>query len=627
MSDTRFRLIFEGLDPGAQLRKLVIFFRKELGLSEEKIRSLLTNPPRVLWEVSTTNDGELIQTALEKIGCRTSLEPVKADSSYPFVISKKHHELMNKELSKILRTRANLVLFLAQVVTQEPESVLPSMMGPLENQIGGRFRESDTVIAIDDSRLIVLGFSTDRNGVGHLRNKATRVFKELLGNEIRISTGYSLFPEESRSIQGLIRLAELKRKKGRSPGLPDAHTAGPQGKSAPCLSASDEAKSNRPLQRCLARARGRIFKRLADLDPQVLWVGLSQLPQTEEWEFLARLPFDSPLVATLGEMIDAQCQPISDKAAEHHLEAIIRQIELEEGLDERKGTQQEVLSKLNRLETLPTLPSIAAHIFRIASNPNSSADDLTKVIENDPPLTSKLLKIVNSAFYGFPQKIGAVKQVVVILGTEEIIDLSFGLAAAKVFEASLLEGPYDPKTLWHHSMGTALIAQNLCKKFPEHQKSGAFTAGLLHDFGKIFLMENFPQHYAQIHADIAKHNLPLFELEEERLGLNHAAIGKFLASNWNLPDALVQAIAFHHQPFSASDHSQLAAIIGLADYLHYQAKDSPEEESLFPLQLTFGHWNILTQLFKGLDTEELKKMAQDAVAILEDSQDLFAILD
>ncbi len=373
MSDTRFRLIFEELDPGAQLRKLVIFFRKELGLSEEKIRSLLTTPPRVLWEVSTTNDGELIQTALEQIGCRTSLEPVKADPSYPFVISKKHHDLMNQELSKILRTRANLVLFLAQVAPQQPESVLPSMMGPLENQVGGHFRESDTVIGIDDSRLIILGFSTDSKGVGHLRNKAIRVFKELLGNEIRISTGYSLFPEESRSIQGLIRLAEVKRKKGRSPGLPDAHTAGPQGKPAPCVSASDEAKSKPPLQRCLARARGRIFKRLADLDPQVLWVALSQLPQTEERQFLARLPFDSPLVPTLEEMIDAQCQPISDKAAEHHLEAIIRQIELEEGLDDRKSTQQEVLSKLNRVETLPTLPSIAAHIFRIASNPNSSA--------------------------------------------------------------------------------------------------------------------------------------------------------------------------------------------------------------------------------------------------------------
>lgn len=627
MSDTRFRLIFEELDHRAQARKLVVFFRKELGLSEEKIRSMLTTPPRVLWEISTTNDGKMIQTALEQIGCRTSLEPVKADPSYPFVISKKHHDLMNQELSKILRTRANLVLFLAQVAPQEPESILPSMLGPLEIKIADHFRESDTVIGIDDSRLIILGFSTDRKGAGHIRNKATRAFKELLGNEIRISTGYSLFPEESRSIQGLISLAEVKRKKGRSPGLPDAHTAGPQGKPAPCLSASDEAKSKPPLQRCLARARGRIFKRLADLDPQVLWVALSQLPQTEEREFLARLPFDSPLVPTLEEMIIAQSQPISDKAAEDHLEAIIRQMELEEGLDERKSTQQEVLSKLNRVETLPTLPAIAAHIFKIASNPNSSGNDLTKVIENDPPLTSKLLKIVNSAFYGFPQKIGTVKQVVVILGTEEIMDLSFGLAAAKVFETITLQGPYDPKTLWHHSMGTALIAQNLCKKFPEHQKTGAFTAGLLHDVGKIFLMENFPQHYAQIHVDMAKHNLPLFELEEERLGLNHAAIGEFLASNWNLPDALVQAIAFHHQPFSASGDSQLAAIIGLADYLHYQAKDSPEEESVFPLQLTFGHWNILTQLFKGLDTEELKKMAQDAVAILKDNQDLFAILD
>jgi HD-like signal output (HDOD) protein len=179
-------------------------------------------------------------------------------------------------------------------------------------------------------------------------------------------------------------------------------------------------------------------------------------------------------------------------------------------------------------------------------------------------------------------------------------------------------------------MSTALIAQNVCQRFPEYQRLGAFTAGLLHDFGKIFLIENFPELYAQTHVHAKELGLSLFELEEERFGLNHAAIGELLASNWNLPEALVEAIAFHHQPFSAPGHPQLAAMIGLADYLHHEAsgvEEHPQGAPFLSPQLTFGHWGFLTELFDGLDHEQLGQMQEDALAIIRDSQDLFAILD
>ena len=629
MNDTHFRVLLEGLDQGAQVRKLVVLFQKEIGFSEDQIRNLLTNPPRVLWEVSTHKDAKLIQTVLEKMGCQTCLEPVMGDSAYPFAISTKHHKLINRELSKILRCSANLALFLVHVEGAKPGSVLPSMMGPFEKKLAEHFRESDTVIGIDDARIIILGFSTDRQGVVHLESKAERVLKKLLGKDVLISMGYALFPEDGRSLSELIHLAEAKRIEKGGVGLSDTSTASSPKQPGSRVSSRNE-ESCSPLQLCFTKGRGRVFKRLLDMDPEILWLGLSQLPQAKQKEFLARLPFDSPVAPVLEERINAQPKPISDRAAEQHFEAIIHQMELEESLEQRSKTQQEVISKLNRVEALPTLPSVAAHVFKIASNANSSATDLTEVIVNDPSLTSKLLKMVNSAFYGFPQKIGTVRQAVVILGTEEIMDLAFGLAAAKVFQVRPLEGLYDPKTLWHHSMCTALIAQNVCQRFREYQRLGAFTAGLLHDFGKIFLIEHFPELYGQLHVNAKELGLPLFELEEESFGLNHAAIGELLASNWNLPEALVEAIAFHHQPFSAPRHPQLAAMIGLADYLHHGATglgELPEGAPFLSPQLTFGHWSFLTQLFDGLNTEQLGKMQEDALAIIRDSQDLFSILD
>ncbi len=631
MIDSQFHLIFQGLDDNAQLDKLIAFFRKELGLSPDSIQNLLTSPPRILWQISNCNDAEMIQKALKNMGCRTYLEPVIVDPSYPFPISKKHHKAINKELSKILRCKSNLILYLVKVVSNRPPSVPPSMMGPFEDQLAEHFRQSDTVIGIDDSRIILLGFSTGKEGVGYIQKKMDRVLKELLGKNILTSAGFSVFPEEARSLAELIHLAELKRKEHDDSEATDTKPAPSPQASAAHNSETDKAGLN-PLQLCFTKARGRIFKRLLNMDPETLWLGLSQIPQAKQKGFLARLPFDSPLVSVLGEKIGAQSQPDSNTAAEQHFEAIIHQMELEEGLEERKEIQQKVLSKLNRAEALPTLPSIAGHVFKIASNPNSSAADLTKVIVNDPALTSKLLKIVNSAFYGFPKKIGTVRQAVIILGTDEIMDLAFGMAAANVFQIKSLEGLYDPKTVWHHSMCIGLIAQNLCQKLPDYKENnlGVFTAGLLHDFGKIFLAEQFPEMYGQIHADGTKHELPIFELEEERFSLNHAVIGKLLASNWNLPEALVQAIAFHHQPFFAAGHSKLAAVIGLADYLYYEGRMSASqsgEDSVLAPQLTVGHWSFLTQLFKGLNGEQLNIMKDEAVAIVENSQDLFAILE
>lgn len=628
MNDTSYRLVFEGLDQTAQLRKLVVYFQKELGLSEEAIRNLLTAPPRVLIQASDHHNVTLMQEAFRKTGCRTVAEPVVVHPSLPFAISREHYKVMNQELSKILRVRANLALFLCQLSSTVAGTILPSMMGPIMEKLEGAFRESDTLLGIDDSHLIILGFSTDREGVKHLENKTKRVLTDLLGDAVRTTTGYALFPQEGRSLSALLDLAEQKRAKNDPRAAPTPAETEKVKKSGPIQ--EDGKTGAASLQQCFSRAGGRILTRLQNLDPEVLWLGLSRLPESKQREFWARLPFDSPLASTLKEMIDTQRRPVSDTAAGVHFEAVIHQLEHEEEPGGQKEMKERILSKLSRVEALPTLPAVATHIFSIASNPNSSAQDLTKIIANDPPLTSKLLKIVNSAFYGFPQKIGDVKQAIVILGTDEIMDLSFGLAAAKVFDAKPIEGVFDPKTLWRHSMGVALIAQKLCQEMPKCQRLGGFTAGLLHDLGKIFMLEHFSEAYREVHQEAGKNGHHLFELEEKRFGLHHATIGESLAANWNLPEALVRAIAFHHQPFSAPSHGEMAALIGLADYLQHRAvlaEEGLEKTSLALPPLTVGHWQILQEHFRALDNEELATMTEQALVTLNQNEHLFAMLD
>jgi len=615
MENTHVRLIYKDLTKGAQVPKLVSFFQKELTLPKEKIRNLLTNPPHVLWEFSALSDAEIIQGALRKLGCVTLLEHVSLYPSFPFAVSLEHEKAIRREFSKILRSKTSLALFVTHVESSDSRTYIPSMLGSLGEKLAGHFRSSDTVIGLDDSRVLILCFATDKQGIDHIQSKTALVLREILGSQVSISTGFALFPDEAQSLQQLLQLAEMKRRDKPE----NMQKKQPASSSSPVVAtAAGETKKPSALQLCFTKAQGKIFERLTRMDAPTLWTGLSMIPQTKQKEFLARLPFDSPLVRPLEEMISTQPEQQTDKSAEQHFEAIMHQMELEEGIRERETTGEEILGQMKTVDALPTLPAIASEIFAITSDPLSSSARLTGLIKNDPSLTSKLLKTVNSAFYGSMQKISTIQQAVVILGMDEITDIAFGLAAARVFTVKPYEGLLHPKALWHHSMCTALITQHLCKKIPRFQDIGAFTAGLLHDVGKIFLLANFPGQYKAGFSTSLESSLPLVEAEEDLLGISHATIGKSLAIHWNLPEPLIQAVAFHHQPFSAASHGDLAAVVGLADYLYYTARQAEKNnnEPAAPPRLTYGHWSLLTHLFESLQHGRLLEMQGEASAII-----------
>ena len=208
--------------------------------------------------------------------------------------------------------------------------------------------------------------------------------------------------------------------------------------------------------------------------------------------------------------------------------------------------------------------------------------------------------------------------------------MAFGMAASEVFDIETYPGVIDPRVLWRHSICTALISQYLCKKTEEYQNLGAFTAGLLHDVGKIFFIKHFPELYQEIHTTLNKYCIPLYDLEEDVLGVNHAAIGGYLVSKWNLPQPLIQATGFHHQPALAPKHPGLAALIGLADYLQWQvmADLDPETENLsVQPRLTFGHFRLLSGILPGFNKQYLQALTEDVKKLLKENQDILSLLE
>jgi putative nucleotidyltransferase with HDIG domain len=632
MKNVYFVIVFDGLEKNADHRKIALFFRKELSLDENRIRTLLTTLPCILVGNLMSEQAQTIQRDLNKLGCRSQIYPVIIDPDYPFPILQKHFKIINREMSKILRTKSTMTLSSIKIANNGHDVNLPSLFGPFEQVIEDCFRQSDTIIGIDYDRLIILGFSTDRLGLPILENKAVRVFKQLLtGKNYTLTIGSSVFPQEGSSIRELINIAESRRM---------SDTQQPEKVSKEQIGTADMGivqdyglpEPQSVLKQCFLHARGRIFKRLIEMDSRVMMLGLGQISKAEQITFLNRLPYSYPLVSNIHDNIDITAISTADENTEKQFESIIRQMDFEKNLKERKAAMENIFAKLKQIEALPTLPSTATQILDIVMNPDVSIREISKVINHDPSITTKILKIVNSAFYGFPQEINAIEQAVMILGTEEIMNLSIALSSSNVFNIRTEKCMYSPKALWHHSISTALIAANLFKSKLPYEQHIIFTAGLLHDIGKIFLIEHFTDSYSEVIMKAKENNMSFYEMEEDRFDINHGNVGEYLANLWNIPNYYVDAIACHHHPSKSNAHANLAAVIGLADYLYYETVNNGSCEnrehvsSASHYQLNFAQWNILKKILPDFDENMLNAMKEDTISLINSSREIMNIM-
>jgi putative nucleotidyltransferase with HDIG domain len=220
-----------------------------------------------------------------------------------------------------------------------------------------------------------------------------------------------------------------------------------------------------------------------------------------------------------------------------------------------------------RIDDLPTLPRTVLKITELVNDPQSSAKDIARIITDDQVLTARLLKLVNSSFYGFPQRISTVNTAIVLLGFDAIRSLLLTTSVFDLFPGRNKKNKQDQEKFWDHSLGCAVGAKVIGNYLRHDKIEELFVAGLLHDIGKIVEMLYLPDEFAKVVATINQQNILMLTAEESVLGYSHAEIGKFLAGKWNLPIKLVQVIAHHHQPASAGSFIMEASIVHLADIL------------------------------------------------------------
>lgn len=259
------------------------------------------------------------------------------------------------------------------------------------------------------------------------------------------------------------------------------------------------------------------------------------------------------------------------------------------------------------IDSLPTLPVIAGQVMECLNNPNSSIQDVADVIMRDQSMSVKILKLVNSAFYGFPKRIGTLSHAISILGFETVRGLVLGISILDTFRVK----EFDLVRFWEHSIRTASLMSFLADRLCYPRRDEAFTVGLIHDVGKLVFMLKAPEAYRQV---VLRNETDPTAHEQSLLQMDHAFAGAQVARSWNFPSTYVHAIETHHQrPGLPLDLPSLKEMVYLANLLdHYFDGNELGEEDL----------QLLNKLDLGLESIEeylhsIRQEVQDFLKILQ----------
>jgi HD-like signal output (HDOD) protein len=230
-------------------------------------------------------------------------------------------------------------------------------------------------------------------------------------------------------------------------------------------------------------------------------------------------------------------------------------------------TLEQIVSKV---DSLPPMPAAVLKLSQLLEQPDVSADDLAQVIRLDPELTTQLLRLCNSAYYGLSRKITTVKEAVAILGFKVLKSLVYAILANRMLNKPVTGYCLPKGALWANAVAGAVHARKLASLFNYPDPETAFTAGILRDIGKIVLEEFVGEQYAELEDYARKQKVDFCTAEHEVLGFSHTDLGYQLADKWKLPEHLCHVIHYNHQPAlvpegTSSEIKKLVGIVHLAD--------------------------------------------------------------
>ena len=252
--------------------------------------------------------------------------------------------------------------------------------------------------------------------------------------------------------------------------------------------------------------------------------------------------------------------------------AIKRSIALRESLE-----QPAIQDLIGGIGTMPSLPSLYAKVVAELKSPSASTDSVGRLISDDMGMTAKMLQLVNSSFFGIAGHVSSAHEAVVMLGIDIVKTLVLGMevfSKAGAGNRSML----PVQAIQDHSVKTGAIAKSIAamEKMTPAEIDYAAISGILHDLGKLLLMEHFPDQYREVVRVVQKEKIPYYRAETDVFGVTHAQAGAYLLGLWGFPDPVVEAVAHHHCPGNMpSDRFRLFGVVHVADIMAYHEQFQP----------------------------------------------------
>ena len=218
-------------------------------------------------------------------------------------------------------------------------------------------------------------------------------------------------------------------------------------------------------------------------------------------------------------------------------------------------------------QDLPSLPEIYLRVSEQLEDETKSVQQIGSTVQNDPAITSRVLKMVNSAYYGLPNQVASVAQAVSLLGRERLKHILIGSVLRGVFSGQ--DNPaFSMQEFWQHSIKTAIIARQLARQVSEIQEPETmFTAGLLHDIGKLLLINKFPERMLVAEEYMIQKRVDILTAELAQIGVTHTAVGEALMEHWGLPQLLIDCARNHHEMVHDGPNRTASHLIYLANNL------------------------------------------------------------
>jgi putative nucleotidyltransferase with HDIG domain len=217
-------------------------------------------------------------------------------------------------------------------------------------------------------------------------------------------------------------------------------------------------------------------------------------------------------------------------------------------------------ARIENINSLPTIPAVLNRLLGVIDNPRISLSEISNFIANDPALTTRVLRMVNSPVYGFPGRISSVSQAVVLLGVNVVKGLLLGVSVFDLMQKAMVG-------LWEHSLGCAVVARLIAKEKGIKEPEEVSCAGLIHDIGKVILYLQIPDRYERAMQVAEKTRVSIAEAEQNCFDITHAQVGSWIAAKWNFPSTLIEPISYHHRPQLAKGATLTTAIVHVSDLI------------------------------------------------------------